>query len=147
MNTMVNLSSVPNEYYFGDLPGTLQYNKEPDELIALQLPEDNEDRGFQLCEHSMENLLRITPTTQKGADWKILLMMRADREGEIWLKAALLNKATGKVALLTSTNDKGNLERRGARAVKTLDGTWFVGHYRLCAPIVFWRELKNRLMY
>jgi hypothetical protein len=68
-------------------------------------------------------------------------------EGEIWLKAALLNKETGKIALLTATNSKQNLERRRARSVKTVDGEWFVGHYRMGAPVVFWKELKNRLMY
>ena len=144
---MITPSSIPNEYYFGDLPGTLQYNKDPHELLALELPENNDDRGFKMCEQSLENLRRITPYTQKNVDWKILLMMSVERNGEIWLKAALQNKTTGKVALLTTTNDKNNLERRGHRAVKTLDDNWFVGHYRMAAPVVFWRELKNRLAY
>ena len=147
MNTMINPSSIPNEYYFGDLPGTLQYNKDPEEFLSLELPENDQDCGFRMCEHSLENLNRITPYTQRKVNWKILLMMSAERDGEIWLKAALQDKITGKIALLTTTNDKGNLERRGHRGVKTVDGTWFVGHYRLCAPVVFWRELKNRLMY
>ena len=147
MNTMINPSSIPNEYYFGDLPGTLQYSKDPEELLALELPENDEDCGFRICEHSLENLQRIIPYTQRKVNWKILLMMRADNDGETWLKAALQDKLTGKVALLTTTNNKENLERRGHRAIKTVDGTWFVGHYRLCAPVVFWRELKNRLMY
>jgi len=144
---MITPSSIPNEYYFGDMPGTLQYNKDPAELLALELPENDDDRGFKMCEHSLENLRRITPCTQKNTDWKILLMMSVERNGEIWLKAALQNKITGKVALLTTTNDKNNLESRGHRAVKTLDGTWFVGHYRMAAPVAFWRELKNRIAY
>jgi hypothetical protein len=74
-------------------------------------------------------------------------MMKKEAEGEIWLKAALLNKKTGKVALLTTTNDKSNLERRNHRAVKTITGKWFVGHYRMSAPVIFWKELKNRLLY
>jgi hypothetical protein len=147
MNTIISPSSIPNEYYFGDLPGTLQYSKDAEELLALELPENKEDCGYKLCEHSLENLHRIIPCTQRKVDWKILLMMRAENGDEIWLKAALQDKITGKVALLTTTNNKENLERRGHRAIKTLDGTWFVGHYRLCAPVVFWRELKNRLMY
>jgi hypothetical protein len=144
----LSLSTVPNAYYFGDLPGILQYNKDPEELLAIELPENSDDCGYKLCEHSFENLQRIIPCTKKITEWKILLMMRAElNDGEIWLKAALQNKTTGKVALLTSTNDKGNLERNGSRAVKTHDGVWFVGHYRITAPVVFWRELKNRLMY
>jgi hypothetical protein len=152
---MLRLSSIPNEYYCGDLPGTLQYNKNIEELISLNTEGiDEETRGFQICEHSLENLRRITPRTQKNIKWKIILMMKSDNanlenrfDGEIWIKAALLNQETGKIALLTTTNSRVNLERRGARPVRTLDDEWFVGHYRLCAPIVFWRELKNRLLY
>ncbi len=74
------------------------------------------------------------------------MMKREDGEA-IWLKAALMDMDTGKVALLTSTNARENLEREGHQAATTLDGAWFVGRYRMCAPIVFWRELKNRLLY
>ena len=140
---MLNLSSIPNEYYFGDRPGTLQYQKTSDELLALELPNNNEDCGYSLCEHSLENLRRITPCTQKKSNWKILLMIRYERDGEIWLKAALQDRVTGNIALLTTTNNKENLKR----PVKTLDGTWFVGHYRMSAPVLFWRELQNRLMF
>jgi hypothetical protein len=147
MNTILSPSSISNEYYFGDLPGTIQYKKEPEELINLQIPDNSNDRGFALLEHSMENLRRVMPHTQKIENWKILLMMSAEIDCEIWLKTALLNKTTGKVALLTSTNNKENLLRREHRAIKTHDGTWFVGHYRMCAPAIFWSELKNRLLY
>jgi hypothetical protein len=145
---MVQPSSIPNEYYLGNLPGTLQYSKEINDIIAAELPNDNEERGYRLCEHSLENLQRVTPTTQRNVNWQILLMMKSEIEdGEIWLKAALLNKDTGKVALLTASNNSENITRRGHRAIRTLDGTWAVGHYRMSAPICFWRELKNRLLY
>jgi hypothetical protein len=144
---MISTSSITNEYYCGDLPGNLQYKKDPQELLALQLPDNSDERGFKLCEHSAENLRRITPHTRSNVDWKILLMMKKEQDGEIWLKAALLNKTTGKIALLTSTNNKDNLERRQNRAIKTVDGDWFVGHYRMSAPIIFWRELQNRILY
>jgi len=144
---MIKASSVPNQYYFGDKPGTLQYKKEKQELIDCLLVEDANDCGFSLCHHSLENLNRITPITQRNTDWKILLMMKAEVGDEIWMKAALLNNATGKIALLTSTNSSDNIEKRGSRAIKTVDGTWFVGHYRMSAPVVFWRELQNRLLY
>jgi hypothetical protein len=144
---MIKACSIPHEYYLGDFPGTLQYKKEQQEIIDCQLAENDNDCGFRLCEHSLENLRRITPLSQRDVEWKIILMMRTERGEEIWLKAALLNKTTGKIALLTATNDKKNIESRGSRAVKTVDGTWFVGHYRMSAPVVFWRELKNRLLY
>jgi len=146
---MLKLSSCDNEYYLGDLPGTLQYSKDIDEILKISLPDNQETRGFKLCEHSIENLRRVTPTTQKNNKWKIVLMMKTERpeHNEVWLKSALLNKETGKIALITATNSKLNLERNGYRTVKTIDGEWFVGHYRMGAPIIFWSELKNRLLY
>jgi hypothetical protein len=145
---MFKISSIPHEYYLGDLPGNLQYAKSSEEIINAELQDDNNDCGFQLCEHSIENLNRTLPLSQRKNEWKILLMMRREMEGgEIWLKTALLNKRTGNVALLTSTNSENNLLRRGNRSVKTVDGNWFVGHYRMSAPVCFWRELKNRLLY
>ena len=145
---MFKVSSIPHEYYLGDLPGNLQYAKSREEIINSHLEDDENDRGFQLCEHSLENLNRCLPLSQQKKEWKILLMMQADREGgEICLKTALLNKQTGNIALLTSTNSENNILRRGNRSVKTVDGSWFVGHYRMSAPVCFWRELKNRLLY
>lgn len=144
---MLCLSSIPNEYYLGDLPGTLQYKKEPEDLKNMHLIENDNTLGFVLCEHSLENLKRVIPKTQSKKEWKIILMMKKEQDGETWLKTALLNKETGKIALLTSTNCKENLTRRGNRAVETLDMNWFVGHYRMAAPIMFWRELQNRLIY
>ena len=145
---MFKVSTIPHEYYLGDLPGNLQYAKSSEEIINSHLEDDENDRGFQLCEHSLENLNRCLPLSQQKKEWKILLMMQADREGgEICLKTALLNKQTGNIALLTSTNSENNILRRGNRSVKTVDGSWFVGHYRMSAPVCFWRELKNRLVY
>ena len=146
---MFKISSIPHEYYLGDLPGNLQYAKSSEEIINSHLVDDENDCGFQLCEQSLENLNRVLPLSQQKNEWKILLMMRSDEraDGEIWLKAALLNKRTGNVALLTSTNAENNILRRGNRSVKTVDGNWYVGHYRMSAPICFWKELKNRLIY
>jgi hypothetical protein len=145
---MYKVSSIPHEYYLGDLPGNLQYAKSSEEIINSKLEDDDNDCGYKMCEHSLENLNRVMPLSQKKNDWKILLMMQTEREGgEIWLKAALMNLQTGNVALLTSTNSENNLLKRGNRSVKTVDGNWFVGHYRMSAPMCFWRELKNRLLY
>ena len=140
---MIKHSSIPNQYYFGDKPGTLQYKKKPDDLLAIEMPQNTEVCGYYLCEHSLENLRRITPLTQKKTDFKILLIMSSEQDGEIWLKAALQDRTTGNIALLTATNKKENLKR----PIKTLDGAWYVGHYRMSAPVVFWKELQNRLMY
>lgn len=146
---MLSESSIPHEYYLGDLPGMLQYKKDPEEIINCRIPyDDSNDLGFRFCEHSEENLRRVLPLSQRNIRWKILLMMEAEREeGEIWLKAALQNRETGKIALLTSSNKAENILKRGNRPAKTVDGKWFVGRYRMSAPIVFWRELRNRILY
>lgn len=145
---MLNESSIPHEYYLGDLPGMLQYKKDPEEIINCRVPEGLDDRGFQFCEHSEANLRRVLPLSQRNINWKILLMMKAEREeGEIWLKAALQNKDTGKIALLTASNKEENILSKGNRSTKTIDGEWYVGRYRMTAPIVFWKELKNRILY
>ena len=81
---MVRLSSVPHEYYLGDLPGNLQYSKDIEEIIGAELPDDGDDCGYVLCEHSPENLRRVTPLSQSKTNWKILLMMRKEGEdGEV----------------------------------------------------------------
>jgi hypothetical protein len=148
---MVKPSSIPHQYYLNDgraLPGTIQYHVNKEDIINTDLPDDKNTCGFILCEHTYENKQRVIPFTQRNINLTILLMMiMYNTDGEIWLKTALINKDTGKIALLTSTNDANNIKRRGGRPVKTIDGTWTVGHYRMSAPICFWRELKNRLLY
>ena len=73
--------------------------------------------------------------------------MKAEFGEEIWLKADLQNRDTGKIALLTSTNKKENIMKSGSKIVKTIDGEWYVDHYRMSAPLIFWKELKNRILY
>jgi hypothetical protein len=144
---MLRLSSVKHEdeYYLGGLPGRLQYKKSREEIISLNL-ESNAESGYVLCEHSKENLNRLTPHTQRGKLGKILLIMKCEKDDELWLKGAFMNEK-GEIALLTSTNLKINLTKENHRAVRTLDSSWYVGHYRMSAPVCFWNELKNRLLY
>jgi hypothetical protein len=139
---MLRLSSVKHEdeYYLGGLPGIIQYKKSREEIISLNL-ESNSESGYVLCEHSKENLNRLTPHTQRGKLGKILLVMKCEKDDELWLKGAFMNEK-GEIALLTSTNSK-NLKR----PIKTLEPGWYVGHYRMSAPLCFWNELKNRLLY
>jgi hypothetical protein len=144
---MLRVSSIPHEYYSGNYPGTIQYHKKKDELILLgneaEKMKDTDTRGFVLCEQTKDNLNRIVPYTKRNEPWKIILMMKKENEGDIHIKAALLNTKTDEIALLTSVNKKESLKR----PVRTLDSEWFIGHYRMCAPLCFWIELKNRLLY
>jgi hypothetical protein len=148
---MLKATTIPNEYYFGDLPGTLQYRITKEELAHLELSiDDEETRGFCLDFHTEDNYRRLLPDTVTGnaSSWRILLVMRAEREnGIICLKGALENKQTGEIALMTSTNSEEYLTSRGHRAIPSHDPKWFVGYYRMAAPMVFWRELVNRVRY
>jgi hypothetical protein len=148
---MLKVTTIPNEYYFGDLPGTLQYRITKEELARLDLSiDDEETRGFRLDFHTEDNYRRLLPNTVTGnaSSWRILLVMRAERDnGIIYVKGALENKDTGEIALMTSTNSKEHLTSEGHRAIPSHDPKWVVGHYRMAAPMVFWRELVNRIRY
>jgi hypothetical protein len=141
-------TSIENEYYCGALPGILQYSMSSDELKNLEIPNNTDTRGFVIAEHTLENKLRIIPDTETGNknDWKLIFCMRKETDdGEVWLKAALLNTTTQNIALITSTNSLDNLTKRGNRGIKSHDPNWYIGHYRMSAPSVFWRELVNRI--
>jgi hypothetical protein len=148
---MLSESSIPHEYYFGDLPGMLQYKKTKDEIANLDLSiVDEETRGFTLEFHTEDNYRRLLPktTTAESNSWRIILVMKRERDNGICcLKGALENKQTGEIALMTSINSKEDIITHGNRAIKSHDPDWFVGHYRMAAPMVFWRELVNRMRY
>ena len=65
--------------------------------------------------------------------------MKYETGNIVYLKGAF--EMNGKIALLTSTNIKEELNR----PIQTLDGTYYVGHYRMSAPFQFWKELFNRI--
>ena len=153
--SQIKHSSIPNEYYLGDLPGTLQYTIDPNDILNIDNIErtplhTTEDRcGFEFVEHSYEYYSAVIPNTATGInnEWNMFLLMKKEVDGEIWLKTALRNKTTGKIALMTSTNNINNLLNHNHRAIKSLNDKWFIGHYRMSAPMFFWRELQNRLKY
>lgn len=139
----------PNEFYLGGMPGQLQYTKKIDDFTNLDTNIDvtTEEDGWYLTYHTKENLLRLTPNTPHGKkNWKILLIIEKKWENITLLKAALLNKDTNDIALLTSIDNKEFIIQQGNRPIKSCYDNWFVGHYRLTAPLMFWKELKNRLL-
>lgn len=136
-------SSIPHEYYLGDLPGNIQYNKSKSEIIATHDISDDDTRGYELAEHSIENKLRTLTHTKNPDDYKVLLVMKRVDGEAIWLKVAFEHKQTGDIALLTCSNGLQNFVQ--GRPMKSHCDGWYVGRYRMCAPMCFWRELKNRL--
>ena len=149
INIMLAETSISHEYYLGDLPGRLQYKKSKDEIADLDTSNNDEDTcGFILDFHTEDNYRRLVPKTRTGREnsWRIILVMKCEREnGVCCVKGALENKKTGEIALMTSTNSEHYITSRGHRAIKSHDPEWFVGHYRMAAPMVFWRELANRV--
>lgn len=138
-----------SEYYLGDLPGNLQYKKTITELTTIpNISHRDSDCGFIQIPKSPELLKRFVPATKtgKGGDWKLLVVFQRTMDSEIWMKAALLNKKNGYIALMTCTNNKENIVRRGNRAIKSMDDEWHVGHYRMGAPMIFWRALAAELI-
>jgi hypothetical protein len=145
-------SSSPHSYYLGDYQGTLQYNKPKEEITALTEFNDEETNGYVLETHTMENKLRAFPRPQSEQrrknpdDYKLVLVMKSVREEGVWLKVAYEHKTTGHIMLMSSTNNRAYITNGSVEGgMDSHDPGWFVGAYRMAAPMCFWKELKNRL--
>jgi hypothetical protein len=62
IQTLSRHNQYTNGFYYGDLPGNLQYNKDPNDIIGLNMniEVDAFEDGWILAEHSKENLSRLT---------------------------------------------------------------------------------------
>ena len=165
-------NQLPGEYYCsipgtranGAIPGQMQYHFLTDELKYMNLSEPTDkdavskmneaNDAFEFAEHTDENILRLIPNTKTGTslgssvyDWHCILMMQRviDNGNIIWLKGALRNNRTGELMLMTSTNHKSNLENGGHLWAHSQDPKWFIGRYRMSAPMKFWSELKKQM--
>lgn len=155
--TLRPASSEENEFSFGGHLGVIQYEIPIDELRQglVDFPESMDyKKGFKLANHSPKNLNRLIPDTDTGraGDWSPLLIMKRkmvkeNGEKEIWLKGALINKVTGSVTLITSTNSHENIGKHGNRWVSSLAEDWVIGRYKMFAPLYFWQELANRVVH
>lgn len=150
-------SSEENEFSLGGTLGVIQYEITPEELRQglISFPECSDfKKGYYLVDHSEENLLRLIPDTDTGrsVNWAPILIMeqrktRSSGDEEIWLKAALVNRATGNISLITSTNSHENIGQHGNRWVSSHAEDWVIGRYKMFAPLYFWKELANRVNY
>lgn len=150
-------SNISDEFSFGGHLGVIQYEITIDELRQglVDFPETSDHKkGYKLVDHSPKNLNRLIPDTDTGraGDWSPLLIMKrkmikGNGEKEIWLKAALVNRTTGNVALITSTNSHENIGQRGNRWVSASVEDWVIGRYKMFAPLYFWKELANRVAH
>lgn len=140
--------SVSNEFYLGDKPGTLQYNKDPNEFYhCFEYNKDDNVRGYILCDINEEYLMeKLSPKTKKGKqllNWQLICVMkREDDDGTIWLKGAFLDTKENKIALMTSTNNIILVNR----PINSHKEGWFIGHYRMTAPKIFWYSVAESLI-
>ena len=150
---MIQLTKTPNnpnEFYLGGLPGQLQYSKSQDEFINLNTDIDviSNDDGWYFAPHTKENLMKLTPNTPGGKkNWKILVIIEKVYNDITLLKGALLNRDTNEIALLTTIDNKDFIISQNNRPIHSCYDKWFIGHYRMTAPLIFWKEIKNRLQY
>jgi hypothetical protein len=160
--TQLRPSSIENEYFLGGLPGTIQYEMSKDEILQC-IPENleeindteindtqiNENNSWNIAEHSLKNIQKSVPHKQTKfkniCDYRILLIMKHQNTNSTtcWYKIALINKNTEKIALFTSTNNKDELKR----PINSQYEGYYIGHYRMSAPLYFWKELINRIKY
>lgn len=144
-------ATFPNEFFctgnhdnLGVERGHLQYkvNKQ----MLKEIPTTNSEMGkWKIEENTIDNFKKALTYTKKQSEWELILLMSATDGDEIWYKSALKNKKTNEIATLTSTNKESNILSRGNRAVKSHFSGWYVGHYRMTAPMCFWNELKKKL--
>ena len=121
--------------------GHLQYKIKPD-ILKDMIINNIEDNNIIIEENTEEYLKRLLPKTTRNGDcsnWKLLLVVKYKDNN--WIKGALLDKRTNLIALMTSANGKDKIIEGNHRAISSHDDEWFIGHYRLTAPLKFWYEL------
>lgn len=144
MSYTLKPNSIPDEYYCGDLPGILQYNKDPAQLASIVIPETPVQGDWQQMPCADDLRAALLPHTKSPSDWKLLMVIqRTASDNSIWMKGALLNTLTGGIALMTSCNSSNAITSRGNRPIKSNDQSWYIGHYRMGAPLYFWSELAK----
>ena len=134
-------------------PGMMQY-KVSQEVILSLLPNGTKNincvynKDWSFAQHTPENLQKLTPNTKTGKanKWKIILIIKATSEdGKVSLKGALLNKDTNEIALMSSVSK--NHDGARCRLIKSLHKDFKICQCKMIAPLIFWDELKNRLLY
>jgi len=147
MYTLIPLKKNPKDYqlYKNKMPVRgIRYDIDEEVIKNMAIPDSEDDGEWQLAEHSRENLLRLTPHTQKNKKLKIVLIIKKENSDGVWLKGVLKNETTCKYSLISSM-DKKNADNYQSRKGKTMDKDWSVCWAQMIAPWLFWNEFKNRL--
>ena len=134
--------------------GQLQYKVLQKDILSLQTNIENSvynNRYWIFEQHSKENLQKLIPNTKTGKanEWKILLILKQQpntKPGTECLKGALLNNDTNEIALMTSINSAA-IADYPYRLIKSIHKDYKICQCKMIAPLIFWDELKNRLLY
>jgi hypothetical protein len=134
-------SSIEGEYYCGDLPGTLQLRKDPAELKKLEIDHLKEDvKNWTVEENDEVYFKQLLRLNKKIEDHELLCVTKSvSGNGMIWLKGAIYNKKSKLIYLMTATTDRSKVDR----PLDSHDPMYVIGHYRMCAPKLFWSTLKT----
>ena len=106
--------------------------------------------GYYFAEHSAENMSRLIPkTTYVDNDQRLLLVIEnKNANGTSTLKAAFMHSYTGRISLVTSSDNIAMIMRQHNKTQFAHDEFWAIGKDTpMSAPVFFWRELQNRLIY
>jgi hypothetical protein len=131
-------------------PGLMQYKINPQDIINMDienLKKTNLDykRGCELENHTKENLMRLIPNTKTGnsVQWKLILVIKEGNDDSICLKGALRNPITNEIAIMSSLN---SYENYPYKICNSRDPQYKICQAKMLAPLLFWDELKNRLL-
>jgi hypothetical protein len=119
--------------------GLLSYKWDAAALRAIDTSRFEGDSLWTVEPIDEANKLRLLPYTLKPADWRLIAVVKIMRGETAWLKGALINNTTGKVALITSASSEGAINER---TIKSHDAIYHIGHYGMLAPILFWDTMK-----
>jgi len=140
-------------------PGLIQYHVQDRTITRQNIDEikltcnDYTEGGWVLENHTKNNLLRLTPNTKFGQKYrdklKLLLVIKYEKDGYTHLKGALRNTETGEIALISSTNNLVQDEEpcTHKKLSPSFDSDYKIYVTKMIAPLLFWDELKNRILY
>ena len=158
--TLIPHSTKNNEWQMAKdgvniTPGTMQYKLTKEIIISLtkNLPisqSEIDNPHWTFDRHTEENLRKLTPNTPTGRanEWKLLLVMKTtdNEHGYECMKGALINKTTNQIALMSCLNKISSAVYK-ERVVRSMNPDYKICRSKMVAPLLFWHELKNRLLY
>ena len=119
--------------------GLLSYKWDPVALRGIEVP-NFEDEQLWTGEPVFQDTKRaLLPYTLKLDEWRLVTVVKKVVGETIWLKGALCNTVTGKVALIASANAEGAIHER---SIKSHCPGYHIGHYGMLAPLIFWDTMK-----